>query len=66
MTKLNRRQYASLIAVGTSVLICLLVYQTKLLLLLFLPLAIPALLLVLKFPFWTCLLFIVFSFFRIH
>lgn len=57
-------------AVAGASLICLLLallmYQTQLLPVLFLPLLVPATLLVLHYPIWVCLFFIVFSFFRIH
>lgn len=61
----HRTLYSS-IAIGLCLLLALAAYKTQWLVLLFVPLAIPAVLLVLRFPYWTCLFFIVFSFFRIH
>jgi putative inorganic carbon (HCO3(-)) transporter len=57
-------------AIFWATLLCLLLaalmLKTQLLPVLFLPLAVPAILLVLRFPIWICLFFIIFSFFRIH
>lgn len=60
------RNQDNLYAWGACLLLAALLYKTHLLPVLFLPLIIPAILLVLRFPIWVCLLFIVFSFFRIH
>jgi probable O-glycosylation ligase (exosortase A-associated) len=50
----------------SCVLLAAAAYQLNVIWILFVPIAIPAVLLVLRFPIWVCLLFIVFSFFRIH
>lgn len=60
------RNYENLYAWAACLVLTALLYKTHLLLVLFLPLIIPAILLVLRFPIWVCLMFIVFSFFRIH
>lgn len=53
---------ASLLCLGLAIAAA----KTQWLILLFVPLALPGALLVMRFPVWTCLFFIVFSFFRIH
>jgi len=56
----------SKIAWASCLLLATLAYQFNFIWVLFAPLVIPAVLAVLRFPIWVCLLFIVFSFFRIH
>ena len=58
--------FYSAIAVASCIILTLLMLVTKELPVLFVPLLVPAILLVLRLPIWICLLFIVFSFFRIH
>ena len=58
--------FYSAIAVLCCIVLTLLLQVTNILPVLFLPLLVPAVLVVLRFPIWVCLLFIVFSFFRIH
>lgn len=56
----------SIIACVSCIVLALMLHQTSFIPVLFLPLIIPAILVVLRIPIWICLLFIVFSFFRIH